>query len=308
MANQKMQQAVDNYKSGNKQNAKKLLAELVKSEPDNASAWYILALCMDEREEKEYCLQRVLEINPEHQKARLALTRMDISSSEDEVLVSKPLSQKMGRSRYITLSLVFLLCVSVLWLYIEVGRVKIQVPITTLNTRVEINNQNISSLTTDFSTLASDLSFISTNISSMASELSYVGSIARNANRYAHSHPYSDIRLKRDISPLENALGNITMLQGVTFVWDSDNVPRDMNMTDGQQIGFIAQEVEEVYPELVSLGPNGYLLVDYDKVTPILVEAIKEQQYEISSLQQENADLEKRIELLEKIIYDQTTP
>ena len=75
MTNQKMQQAVEYYKSGDKQNAEKFLAEVVELDPDNASAWYGLALCMDELEQREYYLQRVLKINPKHPQARKYLAK-----------------------------------------------------------------------------------------------------------------------------------------------------------------------------------------------------------------------------------------
>lgn len=195
--------------------------------------------------------------------------------------------QNPNRSKYVTIPLFLLLCFAVLWLFIEVGRIKLSVPITTLSSRVEIN---------------------SSNISSISSRVEYVGAIARNADMHAHSHGYSDIRLKRNVSQLNNALDNISNLRGVTFLWDTEKEQHNMNMPRGNQIGFIAQEVEEIYPELVTIGPNGFKQVDYDKVTPIMVEAIKEQQIQISNLQQQNAELEARIELLEKLLYDQAIP
>ena len=73
-------------------------------------------------------------------------------------------------------------------------------------------------------------------------------------------------------------------------------------------IGFIAQEVKEILPEIISEIPNfddennNYLGVDYSKITPVLVEAVKEQQEEIKSLKQMNNDLLKRTEILEKLI------
>ena len=62
--------------------------------------------------------------------------------------------------------------------------------------------------------------------------------------------------------------------------------------------------MEKIYPELVTIGPNGFKQVDYDKVTPIMVEAMKEQQMQISNLQQQNAELEARLELLEALLCD----
>ncbi|NTW33368.1 MAG: tail fiber domain-containing protein, partial [Bacteroidetes bacterium] len=72
-------------------------------------------------------------------------------------------------------------------------------------------------------------------------------------------------------------------LQGVTYYWKAKDFP-DKNFTDDKQIGLIAQELEKVYPELVVTDKEGYKSVDYSKLTPILVEAIKEQQKEIKEL------------------------
>ena len=58
-----------------------------------------------------------------------------------------------------------------------------------------------------------------------------------------------------------------------------------------EQIGFIAQEIEKIYPQVVLTDKNGYKSIDYSKLTPILVEAIKEQQKIIQELQAENAQI-----------------
>ena len=75
MTDQKLEQAVDYYRSGEKQKARIILAKLVTSEPENASAWFGLALCVDEPERREYCLRRVLELDPEHRMAKRILTK-----------------------------------------------------------------------------------------------------------------------------------------------------------------------------------------------------------------------------------------
>ena len=135
------------------------------------------------------------------------------------------------------------------------------------------------------------------NIGAIESELSVVGALARNANSYAHSH-YSDARMKRNITDLDNALANTLQLRAVTFNWNTDEFP-DMGSSNQTQIGLIAQEVEKVYPELVSVDPGGYRMIDYAGLTPILLEAIKEQQTTINGLQQKDAEFMKRITKLE---------
>ena len=71
---------------------------------------------------------------------------------------------------------------------------------------------------------------------------------------------------------------------------------------DKKQIGVIAQEVETILPELVSTDNNGYKAVDYSKLTPVLIEAMKEQQAIIESQQKEIDELKAQMrEILEKL-------
>jgi hypothetical protein len=94
----------------------------------------------------------------------------------------------------------------------------------------------------------------------------------------------SDQRWKTNIKPIQNALDNVLKMQGVTYYWKVDEYP-DKHFPEGEQIGFIAQEIEKVYPQVVHTDKDGYKSVDYSKLTPILVEAIKEQQKIIEELQ-----------------------
>ena len=128
-------------------------------------------------------------------------------------------------------------------------------------------------------------------ISALRSDVDYVTPLAENANFYAHNHPFSDIRLKTNITPLANSLEGIMLLQGIQYQWRKD-VLLSANMSEELQIGLIAQEVQLVFPELVIKAPNGYLTVDYEKLTPILVEAVKEQQILIDDLQVRIFELE----------------
>lgn len=103
----------------------------------------------------------------------------------------------------------------------------------------------------------------------------------------------SDFRFKKDIKPLENALSNIEKINGVSYSWRKEEYP-DRNFTDKSQIGFIAQDLEKVYPEMVFTDAQGYKSVDYARLTPVLIEAIKE-------LKKENEALEKRMILIENL-------
>jgi hypothetical protein len=91
----------------------------------------------------------------------------------------------------------------------------------------------------------------------------------------------SDARYKQNIATVDKALDNILNLRGVTFDWKED--VRGRNFPDGRQVGFIAQEVEKVLPELVTTDQNGYKSVAYANVVPILVEAMKQQQQQMQA-------------------------
>jgi len=105
----------------------------------------------------------------------------------------------------------------------------------------------------------------------------------------------SDRRFKKNIRPLESALSKTLKLRGVRYDWRRDEFP-DMNFSEEEQLGFIAQEVEEEFPELVQERADGYKGVDYSRLTPILVEAIKELKAEIDALRKENEALRAQVQ------------
>ena len=96
----------------------------------------------------------------------------------------------------------------------------------------------------------------------------------------------SDKRFKKQIKKLPNALENLNLLNGVKYEYDTQKFA-ERNLPAGKTIGLIAQEVQKVYPELVKEDASGYLSVNYDGLVPVLIEALKEQQAEITALQEE---------------------
>ena len=85
----------------------------------------------------------------------------------------------------------------------------------------------------------------------------------------------SDARFKEHVEPVAGALEKVEQLRGVHFDWKREEFP-DHEFAEARQLGFIAQEVEKVLPQVVSRGEDGYLSVDYGRMTPLLVEAMKE--------------------------------
>jgi len=112
----------------------------------------------------------------------------------------------------------------------------------------------------------------------------------------------SDKRYKKDIQTIDSALDKINALNGVTYSFKQETINNiDFSEQKGkQQIGIIAQQLEKVLPELVKKDEAGYYAVNYDGLVPVLVEAVKEQQDEIT-------DLRTRLEKLESLLNDTET-
>jgi hypothetical protein len=93
----------------------------------------------------------------------------------------------------------------------------------------------------------------------------------------------SDKRLKRNIEPLANVLNKLLQLRGVRFEWQE---PEKMGNLVGPQLGLIAQEVEKVFPEWVSTGPEGYKELTIRGFEALTIEALRELKAEVESLRQ----------------------
>jgi len=114
------------------------------------------------------------------------------------------------------------------------------------------------------------------------------GSITATGDVVAFST--SDRRHKNNIVLISDALSKVTKLNGVTWEWNEDV---DDATKETPKTGLIAQEVQEVLPEVVKERADGFLALDYSKTIGLLVEAIKEQQTQIHSLTLEIEKLKK---------------
>ena len=105
----------------------------------------------------------------------------------------------------------------------------------------------------------------------------------------------SDLRFKTNVRSISSPLEKVKPLRGVYFNWDQKSFP-NKDFSDKTELGFIAQEVEKVLPEVVSKdnSPEEYRSVKYDKVVALLVEAIKEQQKQIDSLKSQVKKLNRK--------------
>jgi len=107
----------------------------------------------------------------------------------------------------------------------------------------------------------------------------------------------SDIRLKKNVRPLTDVLPQVMQLKGVRFNWI------DESWGSQTEIGIIAQEMEKYFPELVTTDKkSGYKLVQYEKLTPVLLEAIKELKAENNAYAEKLSILETKIAQIEKSI------
>ena len=104
----------------------------------------------------------------------------------------------------------------------------------------------------------------------------------------------SDKRYKKNIGQIENSLDKINQLNPVEYEWRKEEYP-DKNFQDGKQIGLIAQDVEKIFPLLVSTDSEGYKSIDYSKINVLLIEAMQEQQKSIEELIKEVAELRNKL-------------
>jgi hypothetical protein len=102
----------------------------------------------------------------------------------------------------------------------------------------------------------------------------------------------SDRRLKKDITPFEHMLDRVAALQPVHYLWRASEFP-DRQFGDRRTYGLIAQDVEQVLPELVVTNDDGFKAVDYSELPLLTIQAVKE-------LKAENDGLKQRIAALEK--------
>ena len=112
---------------------------------------------------------------------------------------------------------------------------------------------------------------------------------------------YSDMRLKTHLGKIENAREKVRQLEG--FYYEANELAQSFGYKPRREVGVSAQAVQAVLPEIVSDAPinSTYLTIDYERLTPLLIEAIKEQDQEVIDLRNRVAHLES---LINKLIGD----
>lgn len=107
----------------------------------------------------------------------------------------------------------------------------------------------------------------------------------------------SDIRYKKNIIPIKDALASIKKINGVNYHWRKDEF-KDKGFSDLKQYGVIAQDLEKTFPEMVITDNDGYKSVDYSRLIPVLIEALKEQQNMIELQSHRIEGLNQKVEVL----------
>lgn len=155
-------------------------------------------------------------------------------------------------------------------------------------------NNNITStatsLTLDFSGGSTTLKVLGSS-SSIESTQIKGGTVSSSSTITASgdiiAYATSDKRLKKNIARISNSLEKVSKINGVDFSWDTEL----QSVHEGADTGVIAQEVEEIMPTAVTTRENGYKAVKYEKLIPLLIEAVKE-------LKEQNITLREEIEAL----------
>jgi hypothetical protein len=120
----------------------------------------------------------------------------------------------------------------------------------------------------------------------------YYGGFAAGSLWSRSTGTLSDSFLKKNVETLNCSLKKLTSLRGIRFKW------KDSKYDSSSKFGLIAQEVEPIFPELVSIGPDRMKSIDYSGFVAPIVEGIKEQQNQILKLSTDNQEQQKKIDLL----------
>lgn len=127
------------------------------------------------------------------------------------------------------------------------------------------------------------------------------GTILASSNITAYS---SDERLKTNFKPIQDAIKKLMSISGYEFDWDEQKCAElEFNFANKHEHGVKAQEIQKVIPDAVSPAPfdraddgssasgENYLTVDYARIVPLLIEAVKAQQVQIEALEAKLATL-----------------
>lgn len=113
---------------------------------------------------------------------------------------------------------------------------------------------------------------------------------------------YSDMRLKTHLGKIENALDKVRQLEG--FYYEANETAQKLGYKPKREVGVSAQDVQVVLPEIVTDAPinSNYLTIDYERLTPLLIEAMKEQDQEVVDLKLQLQKQQSEIDTLKALV------
>lgn len=109
----------------------------------------------------------------------------------------------------------------------------------------------------------------------------------------------SDLAFKEDVKPTPAMLDNVLKLDTVSYNYKTEEFS-EKNFSDIEQIGLIANEVEEIFPHVVKKDDKGFRHINYGMLTPVLIKSVQELSSQLQEQQQIIEKLSKRLEELEK--------
>ncbi|MBK7055617.1 MAG: tail fiber domain-containing protein [Leptospiraceae bacterium] len=161
--------------------------------------------------------------------------------------------------------------------------------------RVVICNGNASSCDTGINVINSGgANFVGIGTTTPSQLLTVNGTAGNSTGVWVNN---SDERLKKNIQPLGNFLEKLTELRPVTFEWKD---PKKLNAKEGKHIGFIAQEVEKVFPYWVDTDKDGMKWLSMEGVNAAFVQSFKEVAFRLRSTSDSVSVVTQKIEFLEK--------
>lgn len=115
----------------------------------------------------------------------------------------------------------------------------------------------------------------------------------------------SDLRFKKNVTPFGSVLSSFSKLRPVNYFWRADEFA-DQRFGNKQSFGLIAQEVETLFPDLVSTDEKGFKAINYSKLPLLTIQAVKELKAENDSLKEQLLNQQRQLDELKKFVYRPT--
>ena len=169
----------------------------------------------------------------------------------------------------------------------------IHYPIISTTTSGDLSSANVSTTKMTFQPSTGKLNLLGAQVSNSntSGTLTVTGGVGVTGAMYVGgeivAYAASDIKLKENISKIDNSLEKLSKISGYQYHWNKiaqEMYPERTTL----DVGVLAQEVKEIIPSAVVEREDGYLAVKYDKLIPLLIEAVKALKAEIEDMKREN--------------------